>query len=129
MADDAQVVGVDAAIAGKLQLALQQMIRDTIEPEPTIKMRVDEIGGCSVLIVEVFASGRWHVLKNDGRSEFYVRRGASTFRHGSAKSRRASADPVLQPLSGRPREHKSQTRGLGRVDDPVIRRAGGRWPP
>jgi hypothetical protein len=75
--DDAQIVGVDAANLDALMLAVGNMIRDSIDPEPPYHLRAVELDGKTLLVVEVSAGGRWHAL-NPLKPEFYVRRGAST---------------------------------------------------
>lgn len=77
VADDTRVVGLNPAEVDHLMLALGQMIRDSIEPEPSYRLRPSEVDGKSVLVLEVPRSGRWHAL-NPLKPEFYVRRGAST---------------------------------------------------
>jgi hypothetical protein len=77
VADDAQVIGVEPTARDKLMLAVGDMIRSTIEPEPPYEQRTVEWRGKMVLLVEVRAGGRWYAL-NPAKPEFYVRRGAST---------------------------------------------------
>lgn len=75
--DEAQVVGVDAAVLDRLEVAIRSMIRDSIAPEPTYSLRVETLGDKTVLAAEIQAGGRWFAL-NPLKPEFYVRRGAST---------------------------------------------------
>lgn len=75
--DDAQVVGVDPAAMDGLMLAVGNMIRDSIEPEPQYLLRAAELDGKTLLLAEVIGGGQWYTL-NPARPEFYVRRGAST---------------------------------------------------
>jgi hypothetical protein len=77
VSDDTQVVGVNPADLDGLMLAVGNMIRDNIEPEPSYYLRVAELEGKTLLVLEVHAGGKWHVL-NPLKPEFYVRRGAST---------------------------------------------------
>ncbi len=75
--DDSNVVGVNATDLDGLMLAVGNMIRDNIEPEPPYHLRPAEQDGKTVLVLAVRAGGRWYAL-NPLKPEFYVRRGAST---------------------------------------------------
>lgn len=75
--DDARVMGIDPAAQDRLMVAVGNMIRDSIEPEPSYDLRIAELNGKTVLLVEVTAGGRWYAV-NPAKPEFYVRRGAST---------------------------------------------------
>lgn len=75
--DDAQVLGVDPADLDGLMLKVRNMIRDSIEPEPTYELRATELDGRTLLLAEVSGGAQWYTL-NPARPEFYVRRGAST---------------------------------------------------
>ncbi|MGH3517878.1 MAG: AlbA family DNA-binding domain-containing protein [Haloechinothrix sp.] len=75
--DNAQVVGVDPAALDQYQVAVSHMIRNSIEPEPPHSLRVEQVDGKTVLLVEVTAGGRWFALNPD-KPEFHLRRGAST---------------------------------------------------
>ncbi|MEN3308964.1 MAG: hypothetical protein V7603_5166 [Micromonosporaceae bacterium] len=77
VADDAQVVGVDPAALDGLMLAVGNMIRDSIDPEPRFRLRAAELDGRTLLLAEMNGGGQWYTL-NPARPEFYVRRGAST---------------------------------------------------
>lgn len=75
--DDAQVVGINPATIDQQMLAVGSMIRNSIEPEPPYTIRLAELDGKTLLLVEVNAGGRWYAL-NPAKPEFYLRRGAST---------------------------------------------------
>ncbi|MEU2633222.1 ATP-binding protein [Micromonospora fulviviridis] len=75
--DETNVVGVNAADLDGLMLAVGNMIRDNIEPEPPYQLRPAEVDDKTILVLEVRAGGRWYAL-NPLKPEFYVRRGAST---------------------------------------------------
>jgi predicted HTH transcriptional regulator len=77
VADDAEVVGIEAIARDELMLAVGSMIRNTIEPEPPHELRTVQWRDKMVLLVEVSAGGRWYAV-NPVKPEFYVRRGAST---------------------------------------------------
>ena len=77
VSDDAQAVGLDPAVLDRHMLAVSNMIRDSITPEPPYQLRAAELDGHMLLMAEVTAGGRWHAL-NPAKPEFYVRRGAST---------------------------------------------------
>jgi Putative DNA-binding domain len=76
--DDAQVVGINPATLDEQMLTVSSMIRNSIDPEPPYTMRVAELRGRTLLLVEVNAGGRWHAM-NPAKPEFYVRRGAKCF--------------------------------------------------
>ncbi|OON27147.1 hypothetical protein BSA16_33575 [Micromonospora sp. Rc5] len=75
--DDGQIAGVDATKLDEQMRALRSMIRDSIDPDPPVKVRPVSLDGKNVLLVEVSAGGRWYAY-NPKRPEFYLRRGAST---------------------------------------------------
>lgn len=75
--DDAQAVGIGSASLDRQMVAVSNMIRDSIDPEPPYTLRAAELDGKTLLLVEVAAGGRWYAL-NPAKPEFYVRRGAST---------------------------------------------------
>jgi hypothetical protein len=82
--DDGEVFGIDSALVGltgqdKVQVAVTDMIRSIIDPEPPYDLRFEEYEGKTMLLVEVSPGGRWHAVYPN-KPEFYVRRGASTFR-------------------------------------------------
>lgn len=61
----------------RVTVAVGNMIRDSIVPEPPYALRVAELAGRTLLLVEVTGGGRWYAV-NPSKPEFYVRRGAST---------------------------------------------------
>ncbi len=75
--DDGQVVGIDPTSLDGQMLAVGNMIRDSIDPEPPYRLRAAELDGKTLLMVEVSSGGKWYAL-NPTKPEFYVRRGAST---------------------------------------------------
>jgi predicted HTH transcriptional regulator len=75
--DDTRVVGVDPRALDPQMRALHSMIRDSIDPEPPYVVRAAEVGGKTVLLVEVSGGGRWYAV-NPAKPEFYLRRGGST---------------------------------------------------
>jgi len=75
--DNAQVVGINPSTVDGQKLTVGNMIRSSIEPDPPCTMRVAEMHGKTLLLVEVRAGGRWHA-HNPAKPEFYIRRGAST---------------------------------------------------
>ena len=79
VADDAEVVGIDATERDQLMFAVGAVVRSTIEPEPPCHLRTVEVRGKMVLLAEVTGGGRWYAV-NPAKPEFYVRRGASTVR-------------------------------------------------
>ena len=77
VSDDAQPVGIGSGSIDQHKLAVANMIRDTITPEPPYQLRVADMDGHLLLLAEISAGGRWYAL-NPAKPEFYVRRGAST---------------------------------------------------
>ncbi|WP_439427704.1 AlbA family DNA-binding domain-containing protein [Micromonospora sp. LA-10] len=75
--DAAQPIGLDPTTMDRITVAVGSMIRDSIVPEPPYVLRVAEMNGRTLLLVEVTGGGRWYAL-NHTKPEFYVRRGAST---------------------------------------------------
>src|SRR5439155_14364442 len=74
--NDTQVVGINPTDMDRHKVAITNMIRDSVEPEPPYELRVEELEGKTLLLVEVAAGGKPHVLY-PLKPEFYVRRGAS----------------------------------------------------
>lgn len=74
---DAQTVGLDPATLDRKMIAIDDMIRHSIEPAPGYVLRTGELDGRTLLSVDIAGAGRWHAV-NPQRPEFYVRRGAST---------------------------------------------------
>jgi len=77
VSDDAQPVGLGSGTIDQHKLAVANMIRDSITPEPPYRLRTAEMDGHVLLLAEISAGGRWYAL-NPAKPEFYVRRGAST---------------------------------------------------
>lgn len=77
VSDDAQPVGIGSGSIDQHKLAVANMIRDTITPEPPYQLRVADMDGHLLLLAEISGGGRWYAL-NPAKPEFYVRRGAST---------------------------------------------------
>ena len=53
--DDGQIAGVDATKLDELTLALHNMIRSNIDPDPAVTVRPVPVDGKTVLLVEVTA--------------------------------------------------------------------------
>jgi hypothetical protein len=77
VADDTQVLGIDATKLDGLKLAIVNMIRNSIDPEPSYRLRDEQLDGRTLLVLEITAGYPWYTV-NPAKPEFYVRRGAST---------------------------------------------------
>lgn len=78
--DDGTVTGLDPATVDRQRDRLVNMIRDLVAPDPPYAIRIEEIDTRPVLALEVRPGrGGGYALFPD-RPEFYVRRGATTFR-------------------------------------------------
>lgn len=77
VADDSQIVGVDATKLDDLMLTVHNMIRSNIDPDPAAAVRPVTVDGKTVLLVEIPAGGGWHAYNRE-KPEFYLRRGANT---------------------------------------------------
>jgi len=78
----AEPVGLDTATmpVERQRDRLTNMIRDCIDPEPGYDLQVADLDGKTLLVLHVHAGGRGAYALFPERPEFYVRRGASTFR-------------------------------------------------
>lgn len=80
VSDDGTVAGLDPSTVDRQQDRLVNMIRDLVAPDPPYAIRIEEIDNRPVLALEVQPGrGGGYALFPD-RPEFYVRRGATTFR-------------------------------------------------
>lgn len=78
--DGAQTIGLNPDDLDRHQVALANMIRDSIGPEPSVTLRSVEREGKTLLLLEVAAGGRWFALNPHSTPEFYVRRTGTTMR-------------------------------------------------
>ncbi|PZH16442.1 ATP-binding protein [Streptomyces sp. NTH33] len=77
--DDLHIVGLGRQVSDdQAKLAITQMIRNCIEPDPSYTLRVINHNGLRVLAIEVSAGGQPHAYRNGERLEFFVRRGSNT---------------------------------------------------
>lgn len=78
----AEPVGLDTATMSveRQRDRLVNMIRDCIDPEPGYDLQLAEVDGKTLLVLQVHAGGRGAYALFPERPEFYVRRGASTYR-------------------------------------------------
>ncbi|WP_433496807.1 RNA-binding domain-containing protein [Sphaerimonospora sp. CA-214678] len=80
VSDDGMVTGLDPATLDRQRDRLVNMIRDLVTPDPPYSIRIEEIGGLPVLVLEVQPGRRGGYALFPDKPEFYVRRGATTFR-------------------------------------------------
>lgn len=80
--ETAEPVGLDTAtmLIERQRDRLVNMIRDCIAPEPRYDPRLADVDGKTLLVLQVHAGGRGAYALFPEHPEFYVRRGASTFR-------------------------------------------------
>ena len=79
VSDDGTVTGLDSATMDQRRGRLVSMIRDLVTPELPYDIRVETIDDRTVLVLDVHPGRGGHALFPD-KPEFYVRRGATTFR-------------------------------------------------
>jgi len=79
VSDDGVVTGLDPATVDRQRDRLVNMIRDLVVPDPSYRITIEEIDGLQVLALEVHPGQRGYALFPD-KPEFYVRRGATTYR-------------------------------------------------
>ncbi|MFG2050762.1 helix-turn-helix domain-containing protein [Micromonospora sp. NPDC048935] len=70
--DDSQIAGVDTTKLDELMLALHNMIRSNIDPDPEATVRPVPVDGKTVLLVEVPGGTGWHAYNRE-KPEFYLR--------------------------------------------------------
>lgn len=80
VSDDGTVNGLDPTTVERQRDRLVNMIRDLVTPGPQYDIRQEEINGRLVLALEVQSGGRGGYGLFPEKPEFYVRRGATTFR-------------------------------------------------
>jgi Schlafen, AlbA_2 len=78
----AEPVGLDTATMSieRQRDRLVNMIRDCVDPEPSYDLQVAQVDGRTLLVLQVHAGGHDAYALFPEHPEFYVRRGASTFR-------------------------------------------------
>lgn len=80
VSDDGTVTGLDPATVDRQRERLVNMIRDLVTPGPPYNIRVETIDGLPILALEVQPGRRGGYALFPDKPEFYVRRGATTFR-------------------------------------------------
>jgi hypothetical protein len=93
VSDDGTIAGLDPADVDAQRDRLVHMIRDLISPEPTYTIRTHEVDDRVVLALEIQRGTRGAYAVFPNKPEFYVRRGATTYRARVEEIATAYAQP------------------------------------
>jgi hypothetical protein len=95
--DELQPVGLAPGDMDRHIRTITSLIRDSITPEPSYKLRTDELDGHALLLVDVSPGRGWHAL-GPAAPSFYVRRGSSTGHARMDEIERGFAPPPRRGL-------------------------------